>query len=128
METIQMINAFENITGTEVRDCVKGGDRMYFLVNAGKAALAIGKGGQRVQTAERQFGCPIKVVEFDETIEKFIKNMIPCAEKIDIKGKKISVSINGKSRGSIIGKEGCNIKTLREILCRNSDFEDLRVL
>jgi transcription termination/antitermination protein NusA len=128
METIQIINAFENITGSEVRDCLTTEEKIYFLVGAGKAALAIGKGGKRVQTAERLLGKQIRILEFDESIEKFIKNLIPVAEKIEIKNKCANVTINGKRRGAVIGKSGENIKRLKEILCRNSDLEDLRVL
>jgi len=127
MKTIQIINAFEGITGTEVRDCIPCEDKIYFLVNAGKAALAIGKGGKRVQTAERLLGKQIRVLEFDEKPEKFIKNLIPVADKIEIKGKCANVKISGKKRGAVIGKSGENIKILREIIGRNSDLEDLRV-
>jgi transcription termination/antitermination protein NusA len=128
MKTIQIINAFEEITGTEVRDCIPCEEKIYFLVNEGKAALAIGKGGKRVQTAEQLLGKQIRVLEFNENIEKFIKSLIPMADKIEIRGNVANVTVNGKKRGAVIGKGGENIKILRDILSRNSELEDLKVV
>lgn len=128
MKTIQIINAFEGITGTEVRDCIDDENRIYFLVNSGKAALAIGKGGKRVRVAEEILGKKIRVFEYDEDPKKLVKNLIPTAEKIEINGKCANVVINNRQRGAIIGKDGSNIKMLRELLGRNSDLEDLRIL
>jgi transcription termination/antitermination protein NusA len=128
MKTIQIINAFEGITNTEVRDCVEGEGKIYFLVNAGKAAMAIGKGGARVQTAEKLLGKQIRVLEFDENPEKFIKNIIPTAEKIEIKNNIANVSISRKNRGNVIGRDGANIKILRDLISRNCDLEDLKIL
>ena len=58
---MQLIAEFEKLTGTEVRDCINN-ESIYFLVNPGKAALAIGKGGQNVQNAEKVFRKPIKIL------------------------------------------------------------------
>lgn len=54
-DTIRVIAAFENITGTAVRDCLRK-DTIYFLVDEGKMAKTIGKGGQTIKTAERMLG------------------------------------------------------------------------
>lgn len=125
--TIQAIREFESITGTEVRDCLIN-DSIYFLVNPGKAALAIGKGGQAVKSAESSMNKNIKIYEWDEKTEQFIKNLIPCAQKIAISNGNATVTIPTKDKGSIIGKGGSNIKALRELLIRNSELKDLRVV
>jgi NusA-like KH domain protein len=126
-EIIKIINAFENLTGTEVRDCICS-DIIYFLINPGKMAIAIGKNGYNIRNAERSLGKPIKVFEWNENCEQFIKNMIPQAQKIDINGEKAIVSINIESRGVVIGRGGSNIKAIREFLGRNSNVKDLKVL
>lgn len=125
--TIRAITAFENITGTEVRDCICG-DTIYFLVKPGKAALAIGKGGQMVQTAEKMLGKRIKIIEFSENANGFVKNLIPQAEKVEINGTVATVSIRSKKRGAVIGREGSNIKTLRELLERNCGLKELKIV
>jgi len=126
-DIIRLITAFENITGTEIRDCVCS-DTIYFLVNPGKMARTIGKNGQNIKNAEKMLGKPIKVFEWDENGRNFIKNMIPKAQKIEISGKKATVALNSENRGSIIGKKGCNIKVIRKFLARNSEIKELKIL
>jgi NusA-like KH domain protein len=126
-DIIRVINAFENITGTEVRDCVFS-DVIYFLVNPGKMAVAIGKNGHNIKTAEKMLKKSIKIFEWSEDCEQFIKNMIPSVQKIDINGEKATLSIEIESRGMVIGKKGCNIKVIREFLSRNSNIKDLKIL
>ena len=126
-DIIRVINAFENITGTEVRDCVCS-ETVYFLVSPGKMAIAIGKNGHNIKIAEKMLKKPIKIFEWSENCEQFIKNMIPTAQKIDLNGEKATVSIGKENRGIIIGKKGSNIKVIREFLTRNSNIKDLKIL
>lgn len=126
-ETIQLIAAFEKLTGSEVRDCIKDG-AIFFLVNPGKAAAAIGRGGQNVQAAEKALNSQIKVYEWAEDSVAFIRNLIPGAEKIELSDGKATVSIDGKIRGIVIGKAGANIKILRELVERNSNVKELKVI
>jgi NusA-like KH domain protein len=126
-DTIKLMATFENITGTEIRDCVFS-DTLYFLVSPGKMARTIGKNGYNIKSAEKMLGKPIKVFEWNEDDEEFIKNMIPKAKKIEIKEGKATVVLNSENRGSIIGKGGCNIKVIRKFLERNSSIKELKVL
>jgi len=126
-DVIRVINAFENITGTEVRDCVCS-NIIYFLVNPGKMAIAIGKNGQNIKIAERMLKKPIKIFEWDEDSEQFIKNMIPSVQKIEVNGDKAIISIEKENRGIFIGKKGANIKIIREFLTRNSNIKELKLL
>jgi NusA-like KH domain protein len=126
-DIIRVITAFENITGTEVRDCVCS-EVIYFLVNPGKMALAIGKDGHNIKTAEKMLKKPIKIFEWSEDSEQFIKNLIPSVQKIDINGDKVTLAIDMETRGMVIGKKGCNIKIIREFLERNSNIKGLKIL
>jgi NusA-like KH domain protein len=126
-DIIRVITAFENITGTEVRDCVCS-EVIYFLVNPGKMALAIGKDGHNIKTAEKMLKKPIKIFEWSEDSEQFIKNLIPSVQKIDINGDKVTLAIDMETRGMVIGRKGCNIKVIREFLERNSNIKDLKIL
>ncbi|HLE07832.1 MAG TPA: NusA-like transcription termination signal-binding factor [archaeon] len=125
-DTILLINAFENITGTEVRDCVNS-ELLYFLVAPGKAAIAIGKGGEHVQTAEKMLKKQIKVLEWHEDAREFVKNLIPQADKIQINGEAAVVQV-GKNKGAVIGRGGENIKVLNEFLQRNSQIKEIKVI
>jgi N utilization substance protein A len=125
--TLMVITAFENITGTEVRDCICS-NTIYFLVNPGKIAMTIGKNGNNIKTAERMLDKPIKVFEWAEDEREFIKNLILRAQKIDLRDEKAIVTISQEDRGAVIGKEGINIKTIRELLVRNSNIKELKVI
>jgi len=126
-DTIQLITEFEKLTGSEVRDCIKDG-AIFFLVNPGKAAAAIGKGGQNVQAAEKVLNSQIKVYEWAEDSVAFIRNLIPHADKIELSDGKALVTINMQNRGAVIGKSGSNIKILRELVGRNSNIKELKVI
>jgi len=126
-DTLRVITAFENITGTEVRDCIIS-DTVYFLVNPGNIARTIGKNGYNIKNAEKILRKPIKVFEWAEDDEQLIKNMIPCAQKININGEKATVTLNVEDRGAVIGKKGCNIKAIREFLNRNGNIKELKIL
>jgi NusA-like KH domain protein len=126
-DLIRVINAFENITGTEVRDCVSS-DVIYFLINPGKMAMAIGKNGQNIKVAEKMMKKPIKIFEWSEDCEQFIRNMIPTVQKLDLSEEKATVVIDKENRGMIIGKRGANIKIIREFLERNSNIKELKIL
>jgi NusA-like KH domain protein len=126
-DIINVINAFENLTRTEVRDCICS-DIVYFLISPGKMAITIGKNGQNIKNAERILKKPIKVFEWNEDIEEFIKNMIPQTQKISINGEKVTVTITVETRGAVIGRGGGNIKAIREFLSRNSNIKELKIL
>jgi len=126
-EDILAIAAFENLTGCEVRDYING-DTLYFLVGSGKAAMAIGKEGKNIKNAERILQKPIKIFEFSEDTAQFVKNLIPQAQKVDLDGEKIVVNIPAKERGIVIGRSGIKIKVIRELIERNSNFKELKIL
>ena len=126
-ELISIINTFENLSKTQVRDCLKN-DCLYFLVETGKAGLAIGKGGQTIKSAERTFQKKIKIFEWDADETKFISNLVPLATKVEIKDGIASVSLDNKNRGIVIGKLGSNIKALNELIQRNSSIKELKIL
>ncbi|MBU3896925.1 MAG: NusA-like transcription termination signal-binding factor [Nanoarchaeota archaeon] len=127
-DTIKLIAAFEDLSKTEVRDCCINPDSIYFLVNSGKIAVAIGKGGQTIKQAEKMFKKPIKIFEWAESDEAFLKNMIPKAKKIVIKDTFAQVTLDSKNRGAVLGRAGSNIKAIRELLERNSNIKELKIL
>ncbi|MBL7160098.1 MAG: NusA-like transcription termination signal-binding factor [Candidatus Aenigmarchaeota archaeon] len=126
-ETIKAIAAFENMTGAHVRDCLFN-DTVYFLVSQGKVGKAIGKGGETIRAAEKMFNKPIKIFEFSEDQKQFVKNLIPCAQKIEVNNEKATVTIISKDRGAVIGKSGSKIKILRDFLERNANIKELKII
>lgn len=128
IDTIMAITAFEKLTGTSVRDCVRGEKTLYFLVNPGKAAIAIGKGGRAIKAAEEALKRPIRIFEWAEKPEQFVKNMVPAAHRITIANGMVTVALAAKDRGAVIGKSGSNIHIINDLLARNSALKELKIL
>jgi N utilization substance protein A len=127
-ETLRVMRVFEDITGSEVRDCIidKENSLIVFLVNPGKMGLAIGKNGENIKIAEKFLRMNIKVYEFAESEEEFIKNLIP-ARRIEIKNDRAIVYVDPRTKGSIIGKNGSNIRLIRRLVERNSKIKRIEL-
>lgn len=127
MEAIGFINLFEKITKVNVKDCIFDEDIIYFLVENGKAGKAIGKNGNKIKKLRKKLKKNIKVFEYDEDSREFVKKLIPKNKSLEVKNKKISISVDPKEKGKIIGRNGKNINKIRELLKRNSDVKKLEI-
>ncbi len=126
-EAIQSINLFEEKTNVEVKDFIEDEDSAYFLVEEGKAGLAIGKNGKNIKNIGNMLGKRIKVFEYEENEEKLVKNMVLECNSVDIKNNVAFVDVDESDRGRVIGANGSNIEKVRTLLRRNSDLEDLKL-
>jgi len=126
-QLIQTINYFQNLTGSSVIDCINEGDDIYFVVAKGNYGLSVGRGGSKVKNAERMLKKSIRIFEYSENIEEFIKNVIPEAQEIIMKDDTIEVRVKQQDRAKVIGKAGKNIKIINRFLERLYDRNNLKV-
>jgi len=132
-ETIRLITLFENVTGAPVKDCVvdEETNTIYFIVGEGKAGIAIGKNGSSVKNAEKLMGKNIKLFEFSNDCNVFIKELVPQANEVRIINNEqkicVEIKIGKKDKAVVIGKGGRNIKIFRELLQRNYNVNDVVV-
>ena len=128
-ETIRLITLFENLTGIPAKDCLVEENVVYFLVDEENVGMAIGKNGNSVKNVENVINKTVKIFGFSNDLNKFIKNLVPKATDIKIndqEGKKIvEVSVEKSDRPIVIGREGKNLKILKELLKRNHNVDDL---
>src|SRR3989344_4512398 len=121
-ETIRLMALFENLTGAPVKDCIIDNGVVYFVVDEGKIGIAIGKNGSSVQHAEKKIGKTIKLFEYSKNVEQFIKNLIPKANDIKIRNEEnksiVEIRIEKGDRAMVIGRDGKNLKLLKELLER----------
>lgn len=127
MQTIGLINTFENYTKVAVLDCVFDEQSVYFLVENGKAGMAIGKNGKNIKKIQSVLKKQIKVFEYDKEPKKFIENMMPSESSVKVEDNKANVNIDPKVKGKTIGRMGCNIKKIRNLLERNSKIKKLDI-
>lgn len=130
-ETIRLLTLFENITNASVRDCFMNNDVVYYIVEEGKIGLAIGKNGNSIKNVEKVIDKKVKVFEYSNKPEKFVKNLIPQCKEINIIKDKdsivVEIKVSKNDRGFVIGRGGEKIKIYKEILKRVHNISDIQV-
>ncbi|ELZ41586.1 transcription elongation factor NusA-like protein [Halorubrum californiense DSM 19288] len=131
-EARRYIGRFDELTGVTPTDCLVEGDRLVFVVPAGKMASAIGQGGETVAEAERRLAKSIELVEDADTAEAFVAsalapaavNAVTISEQND---RVAYVEIPEADRGVAIGAEGANIETARRLAERHYGIDDVQL-
>ena len=131
MDTIRLLNLFENITNVPVKDCYVAGENVYFIVEEGKIGLAIGKGGSSIKSVEKTIGKKVKVFEYSSNPVEFVKNLIPQSKEVSLINNgetvEIQIKVDRSDKGYVIGREGEKIKIYKEILKRVHNISNLKV-
>ena len=126
-EHIRAVGTFEEITGVHVRDCLIDDTCAYFLIEPGKMGLAIGKNGSTIKSVERAMGKTIKIFEYADTAEALLRNMVPNIKTLDMSDDSIVITIPSSERSTVIGRNGRNIKAIREFLKRHFKINNLKL-
>ena len=131
-QMIRTLNMCESITDVEARDCIINDEEVYFIVPDGKAGMAIGKGGKIVQKVQNQLDKTVKIYEYSDNIGAFINNIVPGDIRgVDIQDegnkKKVSITVPNSNKGKVLGKEGERIESIREILGRTHNVDEVKV-
>ncbi len=126
-QNIRDIAVFERVTKVHAKDCIRGDTCVYFMIEPGKSGLAIGKNGSNVKSVGRVLGKPVKIFEFAPDLETMLKNMIPSIKGMEINGESVAVSIPASDRSVVIGRNGRNIKVVKEFLKRHFKIKYLRL-
>ncbi len=126
-EHIRAVATFEEITGVHVRDCLIDEMCAYFLIEPGKMGLAIGKNGATIKSVERAMGKTIKIFEYADTAEGLLRSMVPSIKTLDMSDDSIVITIPSSERSTVIGRNGRNIKAIREFLKRHFEINNLKL-
>jgi N utilization substance protein A len=129
-ETIMNISLFENITSVPVKDCITDEEMICFVVEQGKAKIVIRKNGRTINHVQKLLKKMVKVFEWSDNLDGFVKNLIPQAKNVRIdQGEKtiITVNVDKIDRAAVIGRRGKNIQKVKEILKRHYNVDDVRL-
>ena len=124
---IQSISLFQNLTGSSVIDAIAEDNEIYFVIAHGQYGSTVGKNGSKIKNAERVFKKNIKVLEYSEGAEEFIKNILRDVQEFSLKDKTITVKVKPSDKAKIIGRAGKNIKIINKFLQRLFDIDELKV-
>jgi N utilization substance protein A len=124
---IRTIAAFEKITKVHARDCMITDDYVYFVVDSEKMGLAVGKNGVTIKEVSKILGKPVKLFGYKDTPEEFIKNAITGVKSINISNGSVLLTVEPKIKVMVIGRNGGNIKAIKELLRRHFSIENIRL-
>jgi len=133
MDGIRYIALFEKITGAGAKDCYEDteNNRLLFVVKNGDMGLAIGKGGEHINTVKKAINKFIEITEHSDDPVIFIKNAFHpiILKNINIKiidGKRIAyVEVPTKEKGLAIGRDGKNIEKVKKLSLRHHNIGDV---
>jgi N utilization substance protein A len=134
LEDIQLLNMLEQRTGAQGIDVVRTEDKIIFVVSAGHAGKAIGKGRENLRRLEREFGKGVDVVETADTLDAFAHNAFKPAvlRTVDVReengNKKVFIKVDANQRGLAIGRNGETIKKARVLLQRRFGVADVKIV
>ncbi len=126
-DAIRTIALFESMTKVHAKDCLITDNCIYFLVEQSKIGLAIGKSGMVIKNVKRALNKNVKIFGYADNPEDMIKGMIPEPRSITLDNGSMVVSISPQDRVNVIGRNGENIKAIREIMKRHFSIENLRL-
>ncbi|HLD83579.1 MAG TPA: NusA-like transcription termination signal-binding factor [archaeon] len=127
-QTIQSISFFQKLTGASVIDSLTDEDALYFVVDKGQYGMAVGKSGEKIKKAEGLFNKRIRIFEYADTVEDFLKGAIPESRKITVKDDAIEISVNGHDRPKVIGRNGGKIKILNNLIERLYSKKNIKLV
>jgi N utilization substance protein A len=127
-ETIKIINIFETISLVSVKDCIINEDRIYFLVEEG-GLKKIRENGSVLKNLEKMLNKKILIFEYSKDISTFLKKCVKGIKEIKIRNEKeetiVEIGVESSFKSLAIGKDGKNIKALRQFLKRNYNINNL---
>ncbi len=133
---MRFIALLENLTGAIAKDCIKDqeGNRIIFVIRPGDMGLAIGKNGMNIERTRKVIGRPVEIVEYAETPEEFLKNILSPAKVRGIRISKNSegqtvaqVTVDPHDKGMAIGKNGRNVVKTRLLMKRHFDLDNIMI-
>ena len=120
-EALGLSMLFEKITRSRVVDCFQDKDMLCFVVAKGEIGKALGKGAINLKRAQQEFGKRIKLIEYDDDLVSYVKNVIyPLSVEEIIPGEQ-TVTLkdsNKKTKSLLIGRDGKNLQLIKRAVKR----------
>lgn len=126
-ESIRAMAAFEKLTNVHAKDCLITENCIYFVVDPKKIGLAIGKNGSVIKTVRKKFGKQVKIFGYYKDPEMFLRGMIPSIKTFEMNNGSIIITVPEEEKMNVIGRNGNNIKAVRELMERHFKIKNVKV-
>jgi len=127
IDSIRTIALFEKITNVHAKDCLITEDCVYFLVDPDKIGLAIGKNGTVIKEVRKSLGKQVKIFGYSDKPEDMIRNMIPNIKNLNFNNETMVITVSPEDKVAVIGKNGRNIKAIKEIMERHFSIKHIKL-
>ncbi len=129
---MKIISVFETMTGAKLKDCFENkNQQLVFIVEPGQIGMAIGKNAVNVRRLETMLKKRIKIIEFNDNVLDFIRNLIYPLRPVDISENNDGIAIAGgdmKTKGLLIGRNFQNLEETKSIVNRYFKIADIKVV
>ena len=131
-EEMRIIALFEAVTRAKVLDLIRRDDELYILIAPFPGGIKTLK--PRISEFSRATSKKVEVFIHSDDEERFVRSLlhrfqIRSLEIVEVDGRRIArVEVPLKDKGRVIGRGGRNLKVLNEILRRNSNIHEIKVL
>lgn len=126
-DTIRIIAAFEKLTRVNPRDCIVMEESIYFLVDPDKIGFVIGKNGSNIKEVSKAFGKTVRLFAYHRNPEEMLRAMVPTAKSIEMGKETITLNIPPGDKVAVIGKNGRNIKAIKELMNRHFAIKSVKI-
>jgi NusA-like KH domain protein len=130
-ESLKVMTLFENVTRVRVKDYfLDDNELMNFVVDEVMLGKAIGKQAANVKKLEAMFKKKIKIVGFNPSPRKFLKNLLyPLQVEVEGEEEILMVKANDqKTKSFVIGRNQANLKNNLEILKKYFKINEIKVI
>ncbi|MCF7799288.1 NusA-like transcription termination signal-binding factor [Candidatus Woesearchaeota archaeon] len=119
METLQRMTLFEKVTRSRLKDYFEHNDKILFVVEKGFLRKALGENKKNVTRLEELLKRRIKIIEYSDSVERFIANVMAPLKIVEMKVEDGVVTITGpdqKTKGLMIGAKAANLRMYEGIV------------
>jgi NusA-like KH domain protein len=127
-QTLHNIALFQKLTHVPVVDSIENEVSIYFIIRPGYKLFALGRNGEKLMLLQKKFKKKVMIVEFDDNITNFIKNLVPESQDIIVDNKEVKIRVSKYDKPRVIGKDKRNLMIIQKFLNRLFDIENVRIL
>ncbi len=120
-EVLGLCSIVERVTHARVIDGFKENEMFYFVVATGEIGKAIGERGVHVQRFQQEFGKRVRMIEYNDNVAQFVRNVIyPLkVERIEVKATEVILAdSNKKTKSLLIGRQSQNLDMINRAVKR----------